>query len=81
MDLPRRTELDFWVRHVSALEVFSAPPVPAYTVFDARFGWRPNEHLEISLVGRNLPQKRHAEFGAGGELIRRGVYLTTTWRF
>jgi iron complex outermembrane receptor protein len=81
MDLPRRTELDFWVRHVSALQVFGGPPVPPYTVFDARLGWRPTGNLELSLVGRNLPGKHHLEFGPAGELIRRGVYLTTTWRF
>lgn len=81
MDLPRRTELDVWVRHVSALRIIGAPPVPEWTVFDVRFGWRPTQHLDISIVGRNLPGKRHMEFGPSGELIRRGVYLTTTWRF
>jgi iron complex outermembrane receptor protein len=80
MDLPFRTELDFWVRHVSSLRFAQGPPVPAYTVFDARLGWRANNHLEISVVGRNLPG-RHLEFGPQGEVIRPGVYLTTTWRF
>jgi hypothetical protein len=80
MDLPFRTELDFWVRHVSSLRFAQGPPVPAYTVFDARIGWRANDHLEISVVGRNLP-RRHLEFGPQGEVIRPGVYLTTTWRF
>jgi iron complex outermembrane recepter protein len=81
MDLPRRTELDFWVRHVSALRLSSGPPVPSYLVFDMRIGWRPTDHLEISVVGRNLPDRRHLEFGPSGELVKRGVYLTTTWRF
>jgi iron complex outermembrane receptor protein len=81
MDLPRKTELDFWVRHVSQLQVSSGPPVPAYTVFDARVGWRPTDHVEISLVGRQLPDQRHLEFGPSGEWIKRGVYVTTTWRF
>ena len=57
------------------------PPVPAYTVFDVRVGWRPTDNVEISLVGRNLPDRHHLEFGPAGELIRRAVYVTTTWRF
>jgi iron complex outermembrane receptor protein len=81
MDLPHKWELDFWMRHVSALEVPSGPPVPPYTVFDVRAGWRPVDRFEISLVGRNLPQMRHAEFGPAGELVRRTVYVTTAWRF
>jgi len=81
MDLPHKTELDFWVRHVSALQLSPAPPVPAYTVFDVRAGWRPVDNLEIALTGRNLPDKRHLEFGPAGELVRRAVYVTTTWRF
>jgi iron complex outermembrane receptor protein len=81
MDLPRKTELDFWVRHVSALQLLSGPPVPSYTVFDVRLGWRPTENVAISLVGRNLPQQHHVEFGPAGELVHRAVYVTTTWRF
>lgn len=81
MDLPHKTELDFWVRHVSALELSSGTPVPAYTVFDVRLGWRPAKKMEVALVARNLPDKRHLEFGPAGELIRRSVYVTTTWRF
>ena len=81
MDLPHKTELDFWVRQVSALRLSGAPPVPSYTVFDVRLGWRPLEYLEVSVVGRHLPGPSHLEFGPAGELIRRGVYLTTVWRF
>jgi iron complex outermembrane receptor protein len=81
MDLPHKTEFDFWLRHVSALEQPSPPPVPAYTVFDVRAGWRPIEAFEIAVVGRNLPHRRHQEFGPFGELVRRSVYVTATWRF
>ena len=81
MDLGRKIELDFWVRHVSALRLNSVPPVPAYTVFDVRLGWHPFEEFEIAVIGRNLPDKRHLEFGPSGELIRRAAYVTATWRF
>jgi iron complex outermembrane receptor protein len=82
MDLPYRTELDFWFRHVSSLLV-SAPalPVPAYTVFDVRLGWNPAEEIEFSVVGRNLPSRRHAEFGPNGQLVGRELYGILTWRF
>ena len=79
MDLPRRVTLDFWMRHVSALP--TTPNVPAYVVFDARLAWRANEAVEVALVGRNLPQRRHMEFGPNGELVRRSVYASATWRF
>ena len=80
MDLPRRTELDLVVRHVSALEVPAPPPVPAYTVFDLRAGWRPVESFELSVTGRNLNRKHHLEFGPFGELVGRPLYVTGIWR-
>ncbi len=81
MDLPHKTELDFWVRHVSGLQLLNTAGVPAYTVFDIRIGWRPTSNLELAAVGRNLPDRRHLEFGPLGELVRRGLDVSTTWRF
>jgi iron complex outermembrane receptor protein len=59
-DLPHRTELDLLVRHIGALP---APAVPAYTVTDLRLGWQVSRTLEVSLLARNLFDRRHAEFG------------------
>src|SRR5262249_48127733 len=81
IDLPHRTEFDVWMRHVGALEVPAPPPVPGYTVFDFRAGWRAVSGLELAITGRNLPRKQHLEFGPFGELIRRSFYVTATWRF
>jgi iron complex outermembrane receptor protein len=81
MDLPNKLELDFWARHVSTLRLPSPPNVPAYTVFDVRLGRRFGENLELAVVGRNLPDRRHLEFGPVGELVRRSLYVTTAWRF
>lgn len=36
--------------------------VASYTRLDLRLGWRPSRNLELNLIGRNLLQKRHAEF-------------------
>jgi iron complex outermembrane receptor protein len=82
MDLPFRTELDFFVRYASALHPLApSAPIPAYTAFDARAGWRPVPQLEISVVGRNLTDRRHIEFGPQGEMIPRDVFGTVKWAF
>ena len=39
-------------------------PVPAYTELDVRLGWQVSESLEVALVGRNLLDSSHPEFGA-----------------
>jgi iron complex outermembrane receptor protein len=60
---------------VSALP---AQTVPSYTSLDVRLGWRPLPRLELSLVGQNLLDPRHREFGGGVE-IERGVYAKAAW--
>jgi iron complex outermembrane receptor protein len=59
LDLPAQTELDFTMRHVSAL---SNPVVPEYTAVDVRVGWRPRSDLELSVTGQNLFDGGHGEF-------------------
>lgn len=60
-DLPQRTELDFLVRHIGALP---APFVPSYTAADVRFGWQLAPSVELSLIARNVFNRRHVEFDA-----------------
>ena len=78
-NLTERHELDFIVRHVSALP---DPVVPAYTAVDARFGWKARPDLELSLVGQNLFDAAHVEFGAapGASEIPRAWLLKAVWR-
>ncbi len=81
MDLPRRTSLDLILRHVGALP---QPFVPSYTELDVQFGWRPTESVEISLVGQNLLDRQHLEFGSASAAtaeIERSFYGKVTWRF
>jgi iron complex outermembrane receptor protein len=59
-DLGNGQEVDVTLRHVGALP---KPAVPAYTAVDARYGWRIRPGLELSLIGQNLFDPRHAEFG------------------
>ena len=60
VDLPRRIEVDAWLRRVDALP---NPAVPAYTELNARIGWRPREALELAIVGQDLLHAHHPEFG------------------
>jgi iron complex outermembrane recepter protein len=80
VDLPRDVEFDLVARYVGALP---SPQVPGYFTFDARLAWAPIQNLEFSVVGQNLWQDRHPEFGdpATRQEIPRSVYGKVTWRF
>lgn len=73
--LPRGFQFDVVARHVSSLP---DPAVPAYTTFDARLAWE-NDQWEISVVGQDLGDDRHGEFGV--QTIRRSAYGKISWRF
>jgi iron complex outermembrane receptor protein len=78
-DLWKGFQLDLTYRYESALP---GQLVPAYSTGDARFGWRVRRQWELSLVGQNLLQPFHPEFGGDpGPLvgIRRSTYLKLTW--
>jgi iron complex outermembrane receptor protein len=77
--LPRRWEFDPAYRYVSALP---AQLVKGYSTMDARLGWHFAGQFELSVVGQNLFQPRHAEFGGdpGGLIgVKRSVYAKITW--
>jgi iron complex outermembrane receptor protein len=78
-NFPKNLELDATVRYVSALP---AQAVEAYTTADVRFGWRLKPEWEVSLVGQNLLQPCHPEFGADVNTIvgiKRAAYMKITW--
>jgi iron complex outermembrane receptor protein len=81
-NLPRNFEFDQSVYFVSAL---ANSQVPAYTRADLRFGWRPSEDVELSVIGQNLLSPRHLEFiDTNGNLATqdvRKVLGKITWRF
>jgi len=78
LDLPDSTELDIRVRYVSELP---NPKVPAYTAFDMRIAWRLQRELELSVVGQNLLDSSHVEFGnpATASEMARGGYVKLKW--
>lgn len=81
--LPRDLELDLNLFFVDKLP---AQGIPHYTRVDARLGWKPSQHWELSFAGQNLLDPAHAEFfevstQAVPTLVRRSFYGKMTWRF
>ena len=79
LNLPKKLEFDQTFRFVSALP---AQRIGSYITANVRFGWHLNQQLELSVVGQNLMQPEHAEFGGNpGALvgIKRSVYVKMTW--
>jgi iron complex outermembrane receptor protein len=79
-NLPKHFELDAMYRYSSALP---AQAVGAYSSADLRMGWHAGEGLDFSVIGQNLLQPSHTEFGGDpGPLvgIKRSVYGKITWR-
>lgn len=80
-DLPHDMQADLIVRYVDDLP---APAVPGYVTMDARWGWNVTPQVELSLVGRNLVDDHHPEFGAQSatsEEVQRSIYGQVTIRF
>jgi iron complex outermembrane receptor protein len=84
LDLNAKTQLDFWLRRVGQLSAQTVG-VPAYTELDMRIGYAVSKSLDLSLVGQNLLDDRHAEFSESATLpvnyIPRGVFAKATWKF
>jgi iron complex outermembrane receptor protein len=80
LDLPGSTELDIRVRYVSRLP---GPSVPAYSALDMRIAWQLQRGLELSLVGQNLLDSGHVEFGnpATASEMARGAYVKLKWTY
>jgi iron complex outermembrane recepter protein len=80
-DLPKHFEFDAIARYVSRLP---NPAVASYMELDLRLGWRATRNLDFDVVGRNLLDRSHPEFGANSPLrreVERSVYARVTWRF
>jgi iron complex outermembrane receptor protein len=80
VNLPKHFEFDQTFRYSSGL---AAQGVKGYSTADVRVGWRAWEGLDFSIVGQNLLQPYHYEFGGDpGPLvgIKRAAYAKITWR-
>jgi iron complex outermembrane receptor protein len=94
LDLPFDLELDATLylvgnqfTHVDpgTAATTSTGPIPSYERFDLRLGWRPNDRLELSLVGQNLTDDRHpespSELGIAATQVQRSYYGKVTFRY
>ena len=90
-NIGRNVELDLIGRFVDRLSGFNpsgitgvSDTVNDYVSLDARLAWRPRKNLEFAIVGKNLLDSRHAEFGTNPFVrsplveIKRSVYATVT---
>lgn len=83
VDLGPNLQWDTWLRYVSEVAVHS---VPAYTTLDMRLAWKAQKNLTLALVGQNLLDPVHPEYGNSFVLSRtaeleRAVYLRADWAF
>lgn len=77
--LPKRFELDPTYRYLSSLP---AQRVTAYSTADLQLSWHAGKEWDLAVVGQNLVEPHHAEFGGGpGPIvqIKRSVYGKLTW--
>jgi len=76
LNITPQLELDLWFRYVDRLNENN---VDEYTSLDARLAYRPTDRLELSVVGQNLLEPRHAEFSSIE--VERSIYLKADWCF
>jgi iron complex outermembrane receptor protein len=79
-DLTQTVQLDLWLYGAGALP---EPQVPAYTELELRLAWTLLQHVELSIVGRNLLHDSHPEYGdmTSRSEIERTVYGQVQWQF
>jgi iron complex outermembrane receptor protein len=83
VDLPYHFEVDTNLRYVDNV---SAVETGSYVNLDARLGWRPTDNWELALIGQNLLEDNHKEFGSSAFVateftrVPRGVYFQLTYR-
>ncbi len=93
-DLPHYIEFDLISRVVDKISGFNpggAAGVPdqinAYASLDTRLAWKARQNLELAVVGQNLLQTHHAEFGTSPQIrsplieIERSVYAKVTYQW
>jgi iron complex outermembrane recepter protein len=81
IDLGKRFQFDQTYFYVSALP---AQKVPAYQTMNAQLNWKFEKAWSLSLVGQNLFQPYHFEWGTGDPTealigIRRAAYIKLSW--
>jgi iron complex outermembrane receptor protein len=80
-DVTERVSLDSTLYYVDDLPTYG---VSSYWRFDARVGWRVCDEILLEVVGQNIFDDAHREFGNAGDVgateIQRSVFGRLTWR-
>ena len=85
IDIGENMDLDLRARWVDRLPTNNAGVlvyVPSYSELDARFAWRLNPALVVSIVGKNLLHEHHQEFGVPSdsqEEVGRNLFVAFRW--
>ncbi len=71
-------ELNATLRHVAEVEGFD---LPHYTTLDVHLSWAVSSTLDISIIGQNLVDNHHSEFGAapGRSEFERSIFAKLVW--
>jgi iron complex outermembrane receptor protein len=86
LTLSEQFELDVQFRHNSRIRRMpnevSGEGIDAYSELDLRIGWRMSPRWHLSLVGQNLLNDEHVEFGSAESrgALQRGAYIKAEWR-
>jgi iron complex outermembrane receptor protein len=77
-DISDSVELNATLRHVAEVEGFK---LPAYTALDMHISWVFMPKLELSVVGQNLLDSRHSEFGSATarSAFERSIFAKLVW--
>ncbi len=77
-DISDRLELNATLRHVAEVEGFD---LPAYTALDVHISWAVMPTLQLSIIGQNLLDSHHSEFGAapGRSEFERSIFAKLVW--
>ena len=84
MNLPSDFEFDQTLYYVDALQ---SQQVRSYFRLDLRLGWRPTQNVEVSIVGQNLLDNSHQEWGVDRiqtndrNLVERSVFGKVVLKF
>ncbi len=80
-DAAERLSVDGTLYYVDSLPAFQ---IDSYVRLDLRLAWRLNDRVQFEMVGQNLLDDTHREFGAptdaNAAVIERSVFGRLTWR-
>ncbi|MCD6364279.1 MAG: TonB-dependent receptor, partial [Planctomycetes bacterium] len=81
LNLRDNIECDTTLYYVGSVPYYS---IPSYMRLDMGLTWHISRNMDLSVIGQNLLDRAHPEFGDDGVIateVQRGVLVKLTWRF